>query len=179
MTLRIGARTALVALSLAFAAPAIPAFAQEPAPITAKTLIDRAQITELLANYYNEFGSPDRGNFGDHFTDDGVLDVNGKVATGKKDIQALYAGGGPARAGGKFHMLMSNLEIDVKGDTATAVLVWTGVMNDSLKAPPRFLEQGREYDELVKIKGRWLLTKRVVTADSALPDSYDATYVKR
>jgi hypothetical protein len=69
--------------------------------------------------------------------------------------------------------------IDVDGDTATAKVLWTGIMNADLRSPPTFVEQGREYDRLVKRDGRWLIEKRVVVADSGLPENMVATYDKR
>jgi hypothetical protein len=54
----------------------------------------------------------------------------------------------------------------VDGNTATAWFIWTGVLNDDIEGPPRFQEQGREYDELVKRDGRWYTTKRYITAHS-------------
>ena len=63
-------------------------------------------------------------------------------------------------------MLLNNAIISVDGKTATAWFIWTGVINEDIEGPPRFLEQGREYDELVKIDGRWYIDKRYITADS-------------
>ncbi len=48
----------------------------------------------------------------------------------------------------------------MNGDTATAKFIWTGIINEQIKAPPRFVEQGREYDRLVKRNGQWRITKR-------------------
>jgi hypothetical protein len=80
---------------------------------------------------------------------------------------------------GTFHMLLTNPIIRVSGDSATADVVWTGVVSDALKAPPRFVEQGREHDELVKLAGRWYIKHRLITADSGLPAMYEKTYKQR
>ena len=80
---------------------------------------------------------------------------------------------------GTFHMVLSNLVIDVEGDTATASMLWTGVDNNDLRGPPTIREQGREYDLLVRQGSKWLIKKRVVVADSGLPESMVATYDKR
>ena len=101
-----------------------------------------------------------------------VLDVNGLISKGREAIEKLYAGFGGSDGGeapaftGRAHMLLNNAIINVNGNEATAWVIWTGVMNDVIKKPPHFLEQGREYDELVKIKGRWYIEKRYITADS-------------
>jgi hypothetical protein len=52
-------------------------------------------------------------------------------------------------------------------------------MNADLQGPPTLVEQGREYDLLEKRDGRWLISKRVVVADSGLPERYMATYDAR
>jgi hypothetical protein len=80
---------------------------------------------------------------------------------------------------GVFHMVLSNPVIEVEGDKATATFLWTGISNPDPKAPPKVAEHGREYDKLVKQDGKWLIAKRVVIADSALPERYAATYQPR
>lgn len=146
-----------------------------------QAMIDRMAITDLLNRYYAEFGAESSLGFNDYYTDDAVFDVNGQVARGKDEIQKIYAGlGGESPSNeGTFHMLMTNPVIDVDGDTATVQLLWTGILNDSIDGPPRFVEQGREYDRLVKRDGKWLIEKRVVIADSGLPASMKATYQPR
>ena len=47
--------------------------------------------------------------------------------------------------------------------------LWTGILNDSLGAPPRLIEQGTEHSEFVKQGDHWLITKRVITSESGLP----------
>src|SRR5690606_27837860 len=80
---------------------------------------------------------------------------------------------------GIFHMIVSNPVIEVSGDTATARFTWTGVLNSAIDAPPTITEQGREYDLLVRDGGQWKISKRVVIADSGLPERYRATYQPR
>src|SRR5215475_10432360 len=135
--LRMFALSALLLL-----APGAAALAGQP-PITASTLVDRAQIEDLLVDYYSQLGSG-RGAFGDFYTADGVLDVNGLVAQGQHAIEQLYrqvAQGTPRRPG-TFRMLLTNLKIVVNGDSATADVIWTGVNSVSVKALPQILEQG-------------------------------------
>lgn len=146
-------------------------------------MLDRVAITDLLNRYYAEFGAESSIGFNDYYTDDATFDVNGQVAHGKAEIQEIYKGlgdnGESPSARGTFHMLMTNAVIDIDGDSATAKLLWTGILNDAIDGPPKFVEQGREYDLLVKQDGRWLIQKRVVIADSGLPASMKATYQPR
>ena len=148
------------------------------------TLADRIAIEDMVTRYYENFGKQDAADdFGTFYTEDAVFDVNGIVSTGREEIEAFYTDTGddeeaPA-AQGTFHMMISNPVIDVDGDTATAQFMWTGVMNSEIEARPQLFEQGREYDLLVKQDGQWRIKKRVVIADSGLPERYKATYEPR
>ena len=136
---------------------------------------------DLLNRYYQGFGTGDPAAFNDFYTEDAVFDVNGIVAEGKEEIEAIYAGTAdesPASQG-TFHMVISNLVVDVDGNTATARMLWTGVDNNDLRGPPTIREQGREYDLLVRQNDKWLIKKRVVVADSGLPENMVATYDAR
>lgn len=155
------------------------ALAESP-PTTLQTLLDRAQIEDLLVDYYGNLGAG-KSDFGTYYVPDGVLDVNGLVAQGQKPIEDLYkkvAAGSP-HLGGKFHMLLSNPKIVVNSETATADVIWTGVNSETVKAAPRFIEQGREHDELVKRNGRWYFKHRIITSDGGLPPMFEKLYKDR
>lgn len=147
-------------------------------------LADRIAIEDMVTRYYGNFGKQDAAeDFGAFYTEDAVFDVNGIVSTGREAIEAFYTDTGddedaPA-AQGTFHMMISNPVIEVDGDTATARFMWTGVMNGAIQEAPQLLEQGREYDLLVRQDGQWRIKKRVVIADSGLPERYMATYEPR
>jgi hypothetical protein len=165
--------------ALMLLAPGVAALAEQP-QITASTLIDRAQIEDLLVDYYSQLGTG-RGAFGDFYTADCGLDVNGLVAQGQHAIEELYqqAAQGTPRRPGTFRMLLTNLKIAVNGDSATADVIWTGVNSTSVKALPQILEQGREQDALVKRDGHWYFKRRVITTDGGLPAMFEKTYQKR
>jgi hypothetical protein len=146
-----------------------------------QTLLDRMQIQDLFTRYYTDLDGSDAGAFGKYFVENAELDVNGIVVRGEREIADLYrrvAADKPPRTG-TFRMILSNAQIEVTGTTATARLLWTQLLNDSLKGPPQLIEQGREIDTLIKRDGQWRITKRVVTADSGLPDLFDETYRPR
>jgi uncharacterized protein (TIGR02246 family) len=175
------ARRALcpITVGLAIAAPA-PA-ADPPAPqTTMQTLLDRIQIEDLITSYYGNLGGGGKG-FADYYTEDAVFDLCGKIYKGKEGIEQSYKDLGATQPlpKGTFHMLLTNPQIRVTGDTAVATFIWTGIINEQVKAPPRFVEQGREYDLLAKKNGQWRITKRAVIADSGLPDFCDATHTPR
>ena len=169
---------ALAAMSLTASVPGL-GLAQPP-PMSVTTLVDRAQIEDLLIEYYSHLGS-ERGAFGDYYVADGVLDVNGLVARGQAAIEQLYkeVREGTPRRPGTFRMLLTNPHIVVTGDTATADVIWTGVNSESVRSLPQILEQGREHDELVKRDGHWYFKHRVITTDGGLPAMFEKTYQKR
>ncbi|WP_404713885.1 nuclear transport factor 2 family protein [Sphingomonas sp. MMS24-J13] len=147
----------------------------------AQALYDRMQIEELFTRYYSGLDAGDPEGFGRYFVEGAELDVNGYVAHGFSEIADLYraVSADKPRLTGQFRMILSNLVIALDGDTATAQMLWTQTLNDTIKGPPRLIEQGREFDRLTKQDGRWRITKRVVIADSGLPDIFDETYVPR
>lgn len=163
--------------------------AQDGAGDELSRLRDRIEIEDLIVGYYEHLGSGSSDGLGDYYTQDAVFDVNGVVLNGPDAIQGIYGGpeddvdaesaAEPEGRGGVSHMVLSNPVVDVQGDTATAKFIWTQISNPDPKGPPVFVEQGREYDLLVKRDGRWLIQKRTVIADSGMPDMFDATYQPR
>jgi len=168
------ARGLLAAFAVVLAA-ASPALAQQR-PITLSALIDRAQIEDMLVEYY-EVLSAGSAHFDSYYTDDAVLDVNGIVKRGKGPIDDLYKT--IPQSKGTVHLLLTSPKIVVDGNSATADVIWTEVYSETHAAPPQILEQGREHDELVKRGGRWYLKKRVVTNDGGLPASLEKYYKER
>ena len=168
---------ALLTVLISFAAIMSAASARPPTA-TKESLLDRMQIQDMIVGYYAELGSGDH-NFGEYFLDESVFLLNGLKYEGRDAIEALYTSFediSDNMSRGRFRMLLTNLQIDVNGDTATASMIWTGVMNEDLKGAPKLLEQGREYDTLVKRNGVWYFQERVVIADSGLPDMFDDSY---
>ena len=150
-----------------------------------KTLVDRAAIEDLMVDYYAQIGT-DNHDFSNYYTTDGILEVNGLVAKGRKEIIALYdrAGGMGAEPDninkvppGKFNMMMSNLKVTVQGDTATATLLWFSIVSTTLTSPPSVTEHGHDRTELVRQDGRWLISRRVVFSDGGMPESLLPSYL--
>ncbi len=175
---------AVCAAMAALLLPALNPAAAQDRTVTEETLLDRIQIEDLLARYYFELSAGNAHEMSEYYTEDAVLDVNGTIAEGHDEIRQMYGSGDedanePEEPQGTGHMLLTNPIINVDGDTATAWVIWTGVMNDDIKEPPRLFEQGREYTELVKQDGRWMISKRYISADSGMPDRWDDTYEPR
>jgi hypothetical protein len=174
---RVAALASLAASTIGLCAPA---GAQQ---VTMETLLDRIQIEDLLTRYYYELSQGNAHEMSEYFTEDALLDVDGTVAQGRAEIEALYGAGPPRDADRpsypRGHMLLTNPVIAISGDRAEAHVIWTGVMNDGVGEAPRLYEQGREDTELLKVDGRWLIARRYISSDSGLPDRFDATWEPR
>jgi hypothetical protein len=171
---------------LAVAASVLLMFAGSvSAQVTMETLLDRIQIEDLLVRYYYELSQGNAHEMAEYFTEDALLDVDGTIAVGHDEIAALYtrpegSEEAEARANrGVGHMLLTNSVIDVDGNNAVAHVLWTGVLNPGVGQAPNLYEQGREDTALVKVNGKWLISKRYISSDSGIPDKYDATYEPR
>lgn len=153
--------------------------------VTAETLLDRIQVEDLLTRYYYDLAQGNAHELSVYFTEDALLDVDGTVAKGHAEIKKLYespapaAGAAPAPASRRGHMLLTNPIIEIRGNTATAHVIWTGVMNEGIGKLPQLYEQGREDTELVKQDGKWRIKRRYITADGRMPNRFDANYKQR
>ena len=169
----------LIAVIVMLSAQGAPALAEQP-PMSVTTLVDRAQIEDLLVDYYSHLGAGN-SDFGNFYVADGILDVNGLVAKGQQAIEGLYkqVREGMPRRPGTFRVLLTNPHIVVIGDAATADVIWMGVNSASVQSLPQIVEQGREHDELVKRDGHWYFKHRVITTDGGLPPMFEKSYQKR
>ena len=182
-----------IILLVIFAVPVFTAACSEapqttPPELTA--LVERAVIEDVFADYYSQFGPDGKHDFMSFFTKDGVLEVNGLVASGYDEIKALYvqAGAGgeekPPKAEGAVpegvsRMMYTNLDIDLHGDKAVATLLWYSVKSDLLTSPPKITEYGTERTELVKQEGRWLISRRVILSEGGMPEGLLESYPKK
>ena len=187
---RLNARLALAAASALVLLPlTAPVVAQkqilEDRPVTIETLLDRIQIEDFITRYYYDLSVGKAKELAEYFTEDALLDVDGVVATGHTEIAKLYTrpegAEAPAAAAQRRrgNMLLTNPIINVEGNVATAHVIWTGIMNEGVGKPPSVYEQGREYTELRKVNGKWLISRRFISSDSGLPDRFDATWKPR
>ena len=159
-----------------------PVLAQQ---VTMETLLDRIQIEDLLTRYYFDLSRSNAHELSEYFTEDALLDVDGTVAKGRAEIAKLYQSPAPdpkepaPAPGRRMHMLLTNPVITIKGNTAAAHVIWTGVMNEGIGKLPEIIEQGREDTELVKQNGKWLIKRRYITTDGRMPNRFDKNYKPR
>jgi hypothetical protein len=143
--------------------------------ITAKTLVDRAQIQDLITHYYYNFGKESRESFPDFYADDAELILGTTHYKGKDGIAKAYAprpGGSPAQNAYSFNVTISNPLIVVHGDKATSQLIFTEFLMDKQGDVPHIRTQGREYATFVKIKGQWRYKTRQIMGGMKPPDGW-------
>ena len=171
-----------VAASIIFMSLAQPVLAQQ---VTMKTLLDRIQIEDHLTRYYYDLSRSNAHELSEYFTEDALLDVDGTVAKGRAEIAKLYQNPAPdpkepaPAPGRRMQMLLTNPIINIKGNTATAHVIWTGVMDEGIGKLPQIVEQGREDTELVKQNGKWLIKRRYISTDGRMPNRFDKNFKPR
>jgi len=145
-----------------------------------EALIDREWIEDMFIRFFS--GGMRAGGVQSFFVEGAHLDINGLVVHGFDEIRALYpqVAADKLPRKGTFHMLLTNFQINVTGREATAKFLWTQLLNYDVAGPPELIEQGREYDRLIKQEdGEWRITKRVVIADSGTPKIFLPTWSPR
>jgi hypothetical protein len=162
-----------IALTLALA-PVSGALAQGT-PLSAEALADRAAIEDLITRYYNNFGGGIESRLGEFYAEDGEMILGPNHYKGIEAIRGAYAAvpaDAPQRQSFALNILISNLLVVVHGDTATARLVFTETVTAKQGGAPTILTQGREFDNLVKRNGRWLISKRQIMGANGVPEGW-------
>ncbi len=164
---------------------------QQTTPPELTQLMERIAIEDLFIDYYAQFRPDSKHDFKAFFTEDGRLEVNGLVYDGLEEIKAIY---GQLNADddeetepkaenavpeGVSEMMLTNMKIDVQGDTAVATFLWHSIKADLLTTQGKITEYGRERTELVKKDGRWLIKNRVVLTEGGMPEALLPTYPKK
>jgi SnoaL-like domain len=163
------------ALGLAWCLSLASATAAWAQGVTARTLIDRAQIQDLITRYYYNFGKAHPESFSDFYADGAELILGATHFKGKAGIAKAYArarGSGPSRKTYSFNVTISNPLIVVHGDTASAQLIFTEFVIEKRGDAPRVTAQGREYATFVKVDGRWRYKTREIKGGAAPPKGW-------
>ena len=154
-------------LSLAACALLTPVTAQNNAALAARVqkLEDINEIRTLLTDYGRYLDARDLVAYSKLFAKDGEWVGGFGSAKGPEAILAFMQknlGTAPNRAN-NYHIL-SNFEIDVKGDTATAWSRWAFIV-PAADGKPSLAQGGRYQDTLVRENGHWKFQRREALND--------------
>ncbi|MFT5320089.1 MAG: hypothetical protein ACI934_000219 [Pseudohongiellaceae bacterium] len=131
---------------------------------------DRAEIENLQARYLLAMDFLDADAYAEVFTEDGVMDWAGGVITGREAIRAFMASGryNPARGAAEAdwpaasrHFIMNQV-IKVDGNKASAITYWFQANNNADRGTMTLGMFGNYVDELEKVNGEWLFTRRAI-----------------
>ena len=130
-------------------------------------LEDIERIRTLLTDYGRLLDAHDLAGYSKLFAEDGAWVGGFGSAKGPAAIQALMEknlGVAPRNKPGSTFHLLTNFEIEVKGDTATAWSRWTFVVTGADNKPSP-MYAGHYDDTLVRENGKWKFKRRVVSND--------------
>lgn len=157
--------------SLIFLMTLAPLFAQDTKSLVARVqrLEDIQEIQNVLLDYGRFLDARDFAAYSRLFAKDGEWVGGFGTVQGPAAIQAFMEKNitGPNR-GNTFHIL-SNFEIDVHGDTATAWSRWTFVTPGPDKKPA-ISQAGRYDDTFVRENGKWKFKRRTASNDIPVAD---------
>lgn len=149
-------------------------------PITVQTLIDRAQISDLITRYYYNFGRENAQSFADFYADDAELILGTRSYKGREGIESAYGRGAanqnqdrPARPQRySFNVTISNPLIVVDGDTATSQVIFTEYVIQNEGDPLQVTTQGREYATFVRTAAGWRYKTRQIVGGDDYPEGW-------
>lgn len=164
-------RIAYVAMALSVFC--VKASAQQP---DLTWVADRLMIEDLMTRYAVAHNITEPEMYHDVFTEDaqivrpdGAVVLDGLeeiLASVETDIIRFNPDYEPGkRTFGVMRHIITNVEIEIHGDTATGscYLLNTGFNETTQK--PEIIAMGRYEDEYVKRNGRWLISRRTLIAD--------------
>ena len=128
---------------------------------------DRAAIEDLQARYLFALDFHDPDLYVSTFTEDGVLDYGSGEVKGRQAIKDVIAKMPNPRATAGLRPAaarhnISNIVIKVDGNKAAGRSYWFHYSNDNPERRGVFDGFGHYEDELVKVNGKWLFTKRKI-----------------
>jgi hypothetical protein len=128
---------------------------------------DRAAIEDLQARYLFALDFHDPDLYVSTFTEDGVLDYGSGDVKGRQAIKDVIARmPKPAAVAGKrdgaARHNISNIVTKVDGNKAKGVSYWFHYSNDNPDRKSVFDGFGHYEDELIKVNGNWMFTKRKI-----------------
>lgn len=166
-------KTTLFALAVACAV--LIAFASYSAPQVKNTSYgeDRALIEDLQARYMFALDFNDAERYVMTFTEDGVLDIGDGEMRGRDSIRKILARmpepketaeakDAPKLRPATGRHNISNIVLKIDGDKATGRAYWFHYGNNNPQRTPGLDSYGHYEDEMVKVNGVWLFSKRKI-----------------
>jgi 3-phenylpropionate/cinnamic acid dioxygenase small subunit len=160
----------VAAILLAFAIACGTTTTTETAPVQAKASYaeDRTLIEDLQARYMFALDFKDVDKYLATFTEDGVLDIGTGEIKGHEAIRKIISGMPSSQAAKEDPKLrpatgrhnITNIVLKIDGDKASGVAYWFHYGNNNPKRTATFDSYGHYVDELAKVNGKWLFTKR-------------------
>ncbi|MBN2243305.1 MAG: nuclear transport factor 2 family protein [Acidobacteria bacterium] len=163
--------TTVAALSLVFFTACTPAVIE-----VGSYAEDRARIEDLQARYMFALDYRDLDTYASTFTEDGILDIVGMKWQGREEIKkaiqrpqeaAPEGEEAPAEdqkalypATGRHNI--TNIVLKIDGDRATGRAYWFHYGNDNSEREAVLNSYGHYEDEMVKVDGQWLFSKRII-----------------
>lgn len=146
--------------------------AERAAATAADHTADRVEIQDLQARYLFALDWQDADAYAATFSEDGVLDWAGGVVNGREAIRKEVHGmrayfekhekaDAPVRPARLRHFI-SNVVVDFDGDRATGRAYWFELNDDNRDRHPYVGGYGHYEDELRRVDGHWLFTRRKI-----------------
>lgn len=140
-------------------------------PVPASAADDRAAIKNLQARYMFALDWQDPDAYAATFTEDGVLisaiaqargrdAIRGEVVKMRDNDRATLAKEG-LRPFSRRHVI-TNLVLRIEGDHAIGRAYWAGYNDDNPDRHPYLESYGHYEDELTRVRGQWLFSKRTI-----------------
>ena len=180
----------------AAAGPERPTQSFSPPPVVGEGYAaNRAAIEDLQARYLYAMNWFDTAAYAGTFTQDGAVHMGARVETGRNGIESVITDykviimGHPTGADQGLRPpavrhAISNVVVDIHGNTARSWAYWNTFQNDNLARSAQVGNYGSYEDELLKIDGRWyfrsrkvfnqMKADRVVGGELPMPLSIDA-----
>jgi ketosteroid isomerase-like protein len=127
-------------------------------------LEDKDEIRTVLLNYGRFLDARDFASYSRLFAKDGEWVGGFGTVKGPVEIQAFMEKQIPGANKGNTYHILSNFEIEVHGDTATAWSRWAYI-TPGADGKPAINQGGRYDDTLVRENGAWKFKRRVASND--------------
>jgi hypothetical protein len=140
-----------------------------------RLLEDREAIRELLHHYIELNESRDWLAYSKLFAPDGELVMSSRTLQGPNAIYSLLEENfGKDKIGPDsflYHAshLLTNIEISINGDTATATSRWSLLIPGAGGGNPQVMQAGKYHDALVRVGDAWKFKQRIIETNLPVP----------